>query len=609
MKLSKNTLGHLFIKKAQEYKNKNAIGWFENNHLKFYTFKEYKNIVESLSLALLKKGIIKQDKVCILSNTRKEWNFLDLSILCAGAISTPIYHTYLPEEIEYIVQHSEAKMIIVEDDIQFKKIFNVLHKLSNLKFIVSIDKIRDENLAKLPSNIQFLTYDDLISIGSEELQQNPDTFLRSVDENHPNDIASIIYTSGTTGDPKGAVITHGAFIQMLLNVKQFTHNAFNEDDRNLTFLPLSHVLGRCDSMLLLIFGNETVYAQNLDVLIENIQTAKPTFMISVPRIFEKIYAKVLSDLGNSSIVKKNVFDWASESANDYFETLMNDKTPSTMQILQYQLAYKIVFSKIYEKFGGKIRFFISGGAPLSEKIIKFLRNANLTILEGYGLTETVAPCCLNPLNKQIPGSVGLPIGDVEFKFGVDNEILIKSKAMFKEYYKNPQATAQVLDSDGWFHSGDIGQFDSQGYLKITDRKKDIIITSGGKNIAPQKIENKIKLHKGVSHCIIIGDRRNYLTAIIALDKDSFSTEFLKQNGLSQDSTYEEFVSNPSIYKEIKEKINETNTKLAQFETIKNFIFSKEEFSTENYLTPSLKVKKKLVLNDYSESIDAMYNKT
>ena len=295
MKLANNTLGHLFIKQAEELKNKNAIGWIDNDQVRFYSFKEYKNIVESLSLALMKKGIIKQDKVCLLSQTRKEWNFLDLSTLCSGAISTPIYHTYLPEEVEYIVNHSEAKMIIVENDIQFKKVFSVIEKLPNLKFIVSIEKLKDENFKKIPSHIQFLYYEDLVSIGSEELQQNPDTFKRSVNENHANDIASIIYTSGTTGDPKGAVITHGAFTQMLLNVKQFTHNAFNKDDRNLIFLPLSHVLGRCDSMLLLIFGNETVYAENIDNLIDNIQIAKPTFMTSVPRIFEKIFSNKLSE--------------------------------------------------------------------------------------------------------------------------------------------------------------------------------------------------------------------------------------------------------------------------------------------------------------------------
>lgn len=606
MKLTKNTIGDLFLKQSEEHKTKNAIGWFENETLKFYTFREYKNIVESLSLALIKKGIIKQDKVCILSQSRKEWNFIDMSILCAGAITAPIYHTYLPHEIEYIVNHSEAKMIIVENDEQFKKLFSVLEKLKSLKFIVSIDKIKDENINKIPSSIQYFNYTDLISIGSEELQQNPDIFKSSIEDTHPDDMASIIYTSGTTGDPKGAVITHGAFTQMLLNVKQFTHNAFNKDDRNLVFLPMSHVLGRCDSMLLLVFGNETVYAQSMDELINNIKVSKPTFMIAVPRIFEKIYSKVIEDMANSSGIKQGVFEWASKASNKYFETIAQDKTPSTVDIIQHQLAYKMVFSKVYEKFGGKIRFFISGGAPLSVDIIKFLRNANLTILEGYGLTETVAPCCLNPLSKQIPGTVGQPMGDVEFKFADDNEILIKSKAIFKEYYKNPEATAEVYDEDGWFHSGDIGHFTPEGFLKITDRKKDIIITSGGKNVAPQKIENLLKIHPGISQCVIIGDKRNFLTAIIAIDKDSYDEKFLKNANLTTDSSYNEVALNDQIYKDIQEKVGLTNQRLAQFETIKKFIIADKEFTTDNYLTPSLKVKKKLVLEHYATEIDAMY---
>ena len=606
MKLTKNTIGDLFLKQSEEHQAKNAVGWFENDNLKFYTFREYKNIVESLSLALLKKGIIKQDKVCILSQSRKEWNFLDMSILCAGAITAPIYHTYLPHEIEYIVNHSEAKMVIVENDEQFKKLFSVIEKLSSLKFIVSIDKIKDQNINKIPSSIQYFNYADLMSIGSEELQQNPDIFKSSIEDTYPGDIASIIYTSGTTGEPKGAVITHGAFTQMLLNVKHFTHNAFNKDDRNLVFLPMSHVLGRCDSMLLLIFGNETVYAEGMEELINNIKVSQPTFMIAVPRIFEKIYAKVTEDLANSSGIKQGVFDWASNAANKYFETLAKDKTPSTMDIIQHQLAYKLVFSKVYEKFGGKIRFFISGGAPLSVDIIKFLRNANLTILEGYGLTETVAPCCLNPLSKQVPGTVGQPMGDVEFKFADDNEILIKSKAIFKEYYKNTEATAEVYDEEGWFHSGDIGHFTPEGFLKITDRKKDIIITSGGKNVAPQKVENLLKLNPGISQCVIVGDKRKYLTAVIAVDKDSYDEKFLKAASLTSDTSYDEVAISDEIYKDIQKKVELTNQRLAQFETIKKFLIADKEFTTDNFLTPSLKVKKKLVLEQYATEIDAMY---
>jgi long-chain acyl-CoA synthetase len=604
LKIAKNTICDLFSYQAKQLANKNAIGWIDNDEVKFYSFKEYQNLVESLSLALLKKGVIKQDKICILGETSKEWHLLDLAILCAGAVTVPIYHTYLPHEIEFIINHAEAKMIIVENDDQFLKVFKCLEKCKSLKFIVNIEKVKEENIQKLPGHIINLSFKELVAIGSEEILQNPDTFKFSIQEVYPDDTASIVYTSGTTGEPKGAVITHGAFTQMLLNVSKFTHNAFNKSDRNLIFLPLSHVLGRCDSMLLLIFGNESVYAESIDKLIDNIQLSRPTFMTSVPRIFEKIYSKIKTEISNSSPIKQVLFDKAMKVTNEYYETIAIDKTPSTNLIIQNQLAYKLVFKKIYEKFGGRIRFFITGGAPISVEIIHFLRNCNLTILEGYGLTETIAPCSLNPLSKQIAGTVGQPIGDVEFKFAKDNEILIKSKALFKEYYKNPEATDEAFEGE-WFKSGDIGHFNTQGYLVITDRKKDIIITSAGKNIAPQKLENLLKVHPEIASCVIVGDKRNYITALICLDRTGFSSNFINSNNLAE-CTYEEFSQNQIVVEYISGLINQINENLASFETVKKFTIINTEFTTENFLTPSLKVKRKLVLEKYKAEIDAMY---
>ncbi len=280
---------------------------------------------------------------------------------------------------------------------------------------------------------------------------------------------------------------------MLLNVKKFTRNGFSEDDRTFTFLPLSHVFGRADSFMPLIFGWECVYANSIDTIIDDMALARPTVMLAVPRIFEKIYAKVQGQIKEANPVKQQLFEWAVQKAKDYFSEIDKDKAPSTSTILQYQLAYKLVFKKIYDLFGGRIRYFISGGAPLSKEIIEFLRYADLTVLEGYGLTETVAPCALNPLTKQLAGTVGQPTGDVEISFAEDGEILVRSEALFSEYLKNKEETDKAIDPEGWFHTGDIGHFTVDGYLKITDRKKDIIITSGGKNVAPQKIENLLKL--------------------------------------------------------------------------------------------------------------------
>lgn len=602
MNLVKKTIGHLFLKRVQTDANKNAIGWIENNTVKFYNYKDYKNTVEALSLALIKKGIIPQDKICILSNTNKEWHFFDLSILCSGAVVVPIYHTYLPHEVEYIVNHAEAKMIIVENEDQFNKLIKVINNLSSLTSIVTLEKLSEENKAKIPNSIQYSTYQELLNLGAEEILSNPDIFEMRIDNLQETDIASIIYTSGTTGEPKGAVITQLGFTQMLLNVKQFANNSINEKDRTLTFLPLSHVFGRCDSLLNLIFGFETVYAESIDKIIENIQVVRPTIMLAVPRIFEKIYEKINLEISQGSLVKKSLFQWALNASNKYHQAISEDKTPSSMDILQQNAAFKIVFDKIYQKFGGRIRYFISGGAPLAPEIITFLRNANLTVLEGYGLTETIAPCALNPFSKQIPGSVGRPMGDVEISFADDHEILIRSKAMFTQYYKNEAATNDAIDGSGWFHTGDIGEFNQQGYLKITDRKKDIIITSGGKNIAPQKIENLLKLTPNIAQCVIIGDKRKYLSAIISIEKESFtniSKEF-------EDLTIEELSISPQVIEIIGKQVESVNDKLAKFETIKKFIIANREFNTDNYLTPSLKIKKKLVLEAFSSEIDSMY---
>jgi long-chain acyl-CoA synthetase len=602
LNLVKKTIGQLFLKRSKINPNSNAIGWIENNSLKFINYKEYRNVVESISLAIIKKGIIKHDKVCILSNTRREWHFLDLGILCSGAAVIPIYHTYLSHEVQYIINHSEAKMVIVEDNEQLKKVLKVIDKLKALKFIITIDKINEEIRNQVPPHIHYYTYKDLINTGSEELIANPDIFELKINNLHDDDLASIIYTSGTTGDPKGAVVTHGAFTHMLLNVKGFTHNSINENDRTLTFLPLSHVFGRCDSLLNLVFGNETVYAESIDKLLDNIQLVRPTIMLAVPRIFEKIYEKVLLDIRNSSSLKQGVFNWAMIAANKYYETIASDKSPSTMEIIQFNAAYKLVFEKVYQKFGGRIRYFISGGAPLSTGIIEFLRNANLTLLEGYGLTETIAPCCLNPFSKQITGTVGRPMGDVEFKFADDLEILIKTKGMFKEYYKNPEATSEAIDSEGWFHSGDIGHFTQEGYLKITDRKKDIIITSGGKNIAPQKIENLLKMQPNISQCVIYGDKMKYLSVVIGIEKDSFLNDI---DSINDETTIEDLAKNPDVLEIIGEQILNVNENLANFETIKKFYIAPVEFTTENFLTPSLKIKKKLVIETYKVDIDSM----
>jgi len=598
------TIGRLLKHRVQKTPDKNAIGWIENNEVKSLTFSEYKNTIQVLVAAYFKIGVNVGDKISIISQTCKEWNFFDLATLVSRSCLVPIYPSYLAHEVEYIFQHSDSQVLIVENDKQMEKLIPILSKLNHLQIIISIHDLSEETLKKFRNSHPYFSYRDLLRIGQEALGSHPDLLENHLQNQLPDEIATIIYTSGTTGEPKGAVITQHGMTSMLMNVETSIKGAFNTNDRTLTFLPLSHVLGRCDSLLPLVFGWESVYAESMEKLLDNMALVKPTVMIAVPRIFEKFYAKVREQVEENGILEKQVFKMAVSAAEKYFEKIDKDLSPTAFEMAQYALSFKLVFSKIYNKFGGRIRYFVSGGAPLSSEIIKFLRFANLTIIEGYGLTETAAPCSLNPLSKQVPGTVGRPLGDVQFSFGTDHEILIKTESLMKEYYKNPEATKEAIQN-GWFHSGDIGEFTTEGYLKITDRKKDLIITSGGKNVAPQKIENLAKIKPHISQFVVIGDQKNYLTALVGIEKERFLTQLDKLN-LSSDCSLIDLAAHPLVRELIQSEIDEVNTTLSSFENIKKFTIIPEEFTTENFLTPSLKIKRKLILEKFKDQIDEMY---
>jgi long-chain acyl-CoA synthetase len=598
------TIGKLLKDRTEKSATKNAIGWIENHEIKSMTFVEYKSLIEILATSFKKIGLNIGDKVALLSQTCKEWHLLDMATLCSRCTLVPIYPTYLAHEIEFIFNHSDSSILIVENDKQMEKVIPVLKELKNLRTIISIQDLSEETLKKIRNSYPYHSYKDLVKLGKEEIKGQPDYLDNLIANQAPEEIASIIYTSGTTGEPKGAVITQEGLVQMLANVEKTIKGAIDYHDRTLVFLPLSHVLGRTDSLLPLVFGCQSVYAESIDKLLDNLTVVKPTIMIAVPRIFEKIYSKIMEKTNQGTVIEKQVFKWATSSAEAYFSKIDRDLSPSTFEILEYTAARKIVFSKIYERFGGRVRYFVSGGAPLSPEIIKFLRYANLTILEGYGLTETIAPCCLNPLSKQVPGTVGRPMGDVQIAFAPDGEIKVRTKALMKEYYKNPEATANAL-KDGWFYTGDIGEFNSVGFLRITDRKKDLIITSGGKNVAPQKIENLAKTKPHISHMVVIGDRRNYLTALVGIEKERF-LPILDQLELPTDCSVQDLAKSPKVREIIAREIEELNQDLAQYESIKRFTIITEEFTTDNFLTPSLKIKRKLVSERFKPEIEAMY---
>ncbi len=602
------TISKIFLRKTSKSPRKNAIGWIDQNELHFISNEEYMQKVRTLFYGLIAQGLSIQDKVAILGNSSKEWHFFDLASMCARAIVIPVYPTYLAHEVEYILNHSESSFLVLENESQLLKIIEVQDQLKYLKQIIGLKNVSEELILKLKEGISFLSLEQFIKLGQDEFQKSPKLFEESIYSSDPHDIASIIYTSGTTGEPKGAVISQKAFSAMLENVYNALRTNILPNDRSLIFLPLSHVLGRCDSFLNLIFELEGVYAESIDKVVDNLQIAKPSILISVPRIFEKVYSKIMDQIQKESDLKKKVFDWAQHASKVYFDKINHDKAPTTFEILQKNLAYKLVFQKIYNRFGGRIRFLVSGGAPLSPEIMSFLQFANLTILEGYGLTETIAPCVLNPVVRQIPGAIGLPLGDVQIKFAEDGEILVKTQALFSYYYKNDTATKESFNNEGWFLTGDIGELTPEGYIKITDRKKDIIITSAGKNVAPQKIENLLKLQKHISNALVVGDKRKFLVAILCLDRESFLDE-LDSMGISGRPDYETLAAQASIYQVLEKEVEMANAELASFESIKGFMIAPAEFTIENgQLTPSLKLKKKVILKTYANAIDALYKK-
>lgn len=600
------TIGRLFLNAVEKGKFRNSLGKPDGKKLFFYNYQELYSIIEKLSLAMVDLGVKKNEKISILSHTCLEWHLLDMAILCSRGVVVPIYPTYTFDEIKYIINHSDTTILIVENDEQFQKIIEIQDDLTNIKTIISIFKISDQLVKKLSATIKFITYDWLLKNGKEKQLSENDIFKTNINEQDEDEIASIIYTSGTTGRPKGAVVTHRAFAQMLSNVQSVFSMTFSEKDRSLVFLPLSHVLGRCDSMLYLVLKNETVYAESMERLVDNFQVVHPTFVMSVPRVFEKIYSRIKKKVDHSSSIKRFLFNWAIKVALNYHDKIDKNIKPTMLDIINKKIAWAITFSKIYSRFGGKIQYFISGGAPVSTEIMKFFRNTGLNILEGYGLTETSAPCCVNTAKDQLIGTVGKPMGGVQLSFASDGEILVKSESLFSEYYKDPDATSESL-RNGVLFTGDIGKLTSSGYLVITDRKKDIIITSGGKNIAPQKIENVAKgSGKYISQIMVVGDKRNFLTAIIGIEKESFVDEF-ESMGLSNECSVSDIASCPMTLELIKLEIDQLNKKLAQFETIKRFVISNEEFRIENgYLTPSMKIRKKVLMTKFEKEIDAMY---
>jgi len=562
------------------------------------TYREVGSAVREMASGLMALGLSRGDKVAILSGTRVEWCLADIAVILGGFVTVPIYPSSLPDQAGYILGHSEARVVFVEDGMQWNKVAGVWKDLPSLSTVVlftgpSEGKERTIDLPRLRSK------------GIEYAAANPEDFSRRTEAIRPEDDLTIIYTSGTTGSPKGVVIRHSnvAFdVAATLSVC-----LISKGDVMLQFLPLAHVLGRFEHLLSFDAMTVTAFARGIQTVAEDLPAVRPHVMISVPRLYEKFYAAVLAKVHEEGGLKKRIFLWALSVGREVSARKQRNEPVTGWLSVKFSLADRLVFGKIRGKLGGRLRFFVSGGAPLTREIAEFFHAMGILILEGYGLTETPSVVSAQNMDQFKFGTVGKPLPGTEVRIASDGEILIRGPHVFKEYYRNPEATQEAIDPEGWFHSGDIGTIDADGFLRITDRKKDIIVTSGGKNVAPQNIENLLKNDKFISHAFVYGDRRKYLTALITLSGEDI-VKWAERNDIPERDLVL-LSRNPKVEAMMRSRVDEINRQLATFEQVKKFVLLGSDFTQETgELTPTLKVKRKVVIKKYGNLLDALYEK-
>lgn len=581
-----------------------GIAWYQKSGGTWHAVstRETFNRAERIGMALLGSGTRPQDKVAIVANTRPEWVNVDSALLSIGAVVVGIYPTATPDQMAYILQHSEAQVVFLENAAQLTRLKPFLADLPQLRHIVLIDGEPERLPEALQSRLLLEGWQTLLLRGQQQAEAQPGVFRQNAEAVKPDDIATLVYTSGTTGHPKGAILTHRNFFEV---VTAFSETfATKADEISLIFLPLAHVLQRFAVYLGMIIGGTGYFAEGLDRVQDNLGEVKPTVLASVPRILEKIHDKVMSTVEASSPLRQRIFHRALRVGQQYhhWQTQHGQQTPRPLSLrVQYRLAEKVVFSKIKSRLGGRLDRMVSGGAPLAPHLSEFFYSMGILVIEGYGLTETCAPCTTNTPDAFRFGTVGRALPGVHIAIAEDGEILIKSPGNFIGYFKDPEATAAAL-KDGWFYSGDIGELDADGFLRITDRKKDIIITAAGKNIAPQELENRLKQHRIISNVMIHGDKRPYLTALLTLDEE----EVRRLLGDSS-SPLSALVHSARVQAEVKKVVDGFNASVAPYETIKKFQVLPDDFSVERgELTPTLKLKRKALTQHHQALLDGFY---
>jgi long-chain acyl-CoA synthetase len=587
------TINRIFQDSVRRYAAQPALMHKVEGKFQSMTYQELAERARTFCAGLVTLGVQKGDRIAMISENRPEWAVADLGMLSLGAVNVPMFTTLPAPQVEYIVSDSGAKIIIVSDETQLQKALAVKANVPSL-VIITMDCPAD------PAR-DVLTFDAVMQRGKSAPLADYDQRWQSVE---PNDLLSIIYTSGTTGDPKGVMLSHRNIASNLSAAQDVLR--FQRGEVLLSFLPLNHIFERMAGYYLpLSVGATIAYSEGLRRLALNMREVEPHFMMLVPRLYEGVQERILDEVNKKPPKEQKIFHWALNVGKQVVERQQNKQAISPVLALQRWLANKLVYSKIRNRLGlRRLRYFVSGGAPLPYDTAVFFAALGMTILEGYGLTETSPVVAVNRPENYKFGTVGFPLRGVEVKIAEDGEICVRGANVMLGYYNKPQETAEALDAEGWFHTGDVGEFDADGFLRITDRKKDLIVLANGKKVAPQPIENALKASPYIAQVVLLGDRQSTVTALIVPAFERLK-QFAQERGIEHENG--DFLKHPEINRLFREEIDRLSTHLADFEKIHRFALLNNEFTIENgEMTPTLKVKRRVVVEKYQEVIQGLY---
>lgn len=561
------------------------------------SYSKLRENVRGFANGLLSLGISSGDKIGIISENRPEWFYSDMGAVSTGAIDVPMYPTLTPKQIEFILNDAGVSMLVVSNQTQLNKILKITDEVKTLKQIIVMNDKFDSSFANTNS------IKKIIELGVEYEKSNQGKLDNLINAVQPTDLLTIIYTSGTTGNPKGVMLTHSNIVSNMYAT--MAEVLIDDKDKTLSFLPLCHIFERMGGYYSVFACGATIaYAESVETVRDNLGEVGPTLMTAVPRFFERVQTRLIKQVESGSPLKKKIFYWAMKIGKEYLYA-SKAKSVGAGLSLKYKIANALVYKKLKHRMGGNLRFFVSGGAALPKPLGEFFASIGIIILEGYGLTETSPVLTLNTLENYNFGTVGKPLKNVEIKLDQDGEILGKGPNIMQGYYNNKTATDEVIDKEGWFHTGDIGMYDQNNNLVITDRKKHLFVSSGGKNIAPQTIENQIIQSKYIDQLLLIGDKRMYCTALIVPEFENLK-EFAQNENINY-SNFAELISNEKVLSLFKNEVDKNQKDLANFERVRKFKLLTDPFTIENNeLTPTMKVKRKVVEAKYATLIEEMY---